>query len=76
MAHELGTTPSGKVLEAYMQENKCMYRMRFTSGGEIPEMLQGDFTSVGECKLKADVWLALKSEEAKKPVRGKAKAGA
>lgn len=63
MAVSLGTTPSGKTVEAYMQEGRALYRMRLVPGGALPEALSGEYTSVGECKLKADVWLAKKEVE-------------
>lgn len=65
MATFLGTTKSGKTLEAYMQENRGLYKMRLVPGGSLPEMLSGEFTSVGECMLKAKVWLAKKEQEHK-----------
>lgn len=67
MAYRLGTTAAGKEIEAYMQGNRCLYKIRFTSGGQLPDNLTGEYTSVGEAQKDVDVYL--KELETKKTVK-------
>jgi hypothetical protein len=54
----LGETPNGKVIEAYMQEERALYRIRFTSGGELPVLLSGEYTQVGAAQKDVDFYLS------------------
>ena len=62
----LGETPGGKVLEAYMPEDRALYKIRFNSGGELPAILSGEYTQVGAAQKDADFYLStLKETKAK-----------
>lgn len=58
MAFTLGTTSNGKEIQAVMQASRCLYRIQFKDGGQIPKEFDGEYTSVGECKRVTDVYLA------------------
>lgn len=57
MAYVLGETSGGKVIEAYMQTERCLYKIRFNSGGEIPAVLSGEYTNVGEAQKDVTAYL-------------------
>lgn len=71
MAYKLGETDNGKVIEAYMQETRGLYRIRFNSGGELPKELEGEFTNVGEAQKEVNVYLSNKEAEKQRAEKAK-----
>ena len=65
-AYTLGTTSGGKVIEAKMQSNRCLYRIQFQSGGQLPRELEGEFTNVGEAQQVVDFYLDAESKKSGK----------
>lgn len=57
MSYSLGKTVNGKEIEAYMPDDRALYRIRFTSGGQIPVKLSGEYTSVGEAIRDVNIYL-------------------
>jgi len=60
MAYQLGTSDNGKIIEAYMQPKRSLYRIRFVGGGSIPKVLAGEYTNVGAAQKDVDVYLETK----------------
>ena len=54
----LGTTPKGKELYMVRQHNKTVRFIEFGSGGQLPECLQGGFSSIQIAQDKVNDYLA------------------
>lgn len=66
----LGTTKKGKEIYTKMRSGSTLYHIEFHSGGELPAILQGDFTSIAKAQVAVDTYLAQKDEDdAKKSAR-------
>jgi hypothetical protein len=74
----LGTTPKGKEIYMVRKYNKTVRFIEFGSGGQLPECLQGGFSSIQIAQDKVDAYLArLKKkdiDESGKELKVKAKA--
>lgn len=63
------TLPSGKKLGIYKIANTALYKIAFTSGGELPKELQGAFTDAYQAQRAIGAYLtrvelaALKAEQ-------------
>lgn len=72
----LGTTEGGKEINLYRKPNCSVRMIAFSSGGELPTMLQGGFSSVHAALSVVESYLAkVKSKEIKldgTKVKGKA----
>lgn len=60
-------TPNGKQIATFVEANSPMYRIKFTTGGELPSELQGVFTS----EKFADRAIKAYLQSYKKPVKEK-----
>ena len=60
---ELGVTPNGKAINYVKKENASIRFIEFGSGGELPKILQGGFSSVHAARQAVSCYL--KSLEAK-----------
>lgn len=65
-------TPNGKELKIYHVKNTALYKVAFTSGGELPEELSGMYTSPKFAQDAIEAYLAVKNTKAeqKKTVNG------
>ena len=54
----LGTTPKGKEIYMVRQYNKTVRFIAFKSGGQLPETLQGGFSSIQIAQDKVNDYLA------------------
>lgn len=74
----LGTTPKGKEIYMVRQYNKTVRFIEFGSGGQMPECLQGGFSSIQIAQDVTNAYLArLKNkdiDESGKELKVKAKA--
>ena len=60
----LGTTPKGKEIYMVRKCNKTVRFIAFGDGGQLPESLQGGFSSIQIAQDKADAFIAqLKKKE-------------
>jgi hypothetical protein len=63
------TTAYGKDVAAYVDKTSSMYRVKFVQGGEIPECLEGIFTS--EEKANIAIRSYIESDKPKTKVKEK-----
>jgi len=68
---ELGTTPNGKVLNYVKKENASIRFIAFKDGGQLPEMLQGGFSSVHAARNAVNSYLKSLDKPAKKAAKKK-----
>jgi len=54
----LGKTPKGKEIYMVRHYNKTVRFIEFGTGGQLPECLQGGFSSIQIAQDKADAYLA------------------
>lgn len=59
-------TPAGKEISTFVAPNTAFYRVKFNSGGELPESLSGMFTSEKLADFAITCYLA----EKEKPRKG------
>jgi len=57
-ALEIGETPNGKKIAIFNAPNTSMYAIKFIPGGELPQELEGLFTSPTEATLVVHRYLA------------------
>lgn len=60
-------TPNGKEIEIYRCPVSAQYRIKFTSGGELPEQLSGLYTD--SIIAQTDVLRYIEEKESKKKVK-------
>ena len=53
-------TPKGKQIEVYSDGRFGMYKIKFTSGGELPKSLDGLFSTTVLAQNAIDVYLSQK----------------
>lgn len=63
---ELGVTPNGKVINYVKKENASIRFIEFGSGGELPKILQGGFSSVHAARQAVASYLKTLDKPAKK----------
>lgn len=68
---ELGTTPNGKVLHYVKRENASIRFVAFKDGGQLPEMLQGGFSSVHAARMAVASYIKQLNESAKPKAKAK-----
>jgi len=56
-------TPKGKEIISYYEDRNL--RLKFTSGGELPEILSGCFTDERNAQIAIDKYLATKETKEK-----------
>lgn len=54
---ELGRTPKGKAINYVKKENASIRFIEFGSGGELPKILQGGFSSVHHARMAVSSYL-------------------
>ena len=54
---QLGVTPNGKVINYVKKENASIRFIEFATGGELPMMLQGGFSSVHAARMAVNSYL-------------------
>ena len=65
------TTPNGKVIATYIDPGTAMYRIKFTTGGELPVELSGIFTSSFVAERTIQGYIARVEEASKRTVKEK-----
>jgi hypothetical protein len=54
---ELGVTPNGKTINYVKKENASIRFIEFGSGGELPKILAGGFSSVHAARMAVNSYL-------------------
>lgn len=57
------STPKGKEIVSYYEDRNL--QLKFTSGGELPEVLSGSFTDERQARIAIEKYLATKEKEVK-----------
>lgn len=65
------TTEAGKIIEPFIVPNTQHLKIRFTTGGEIPEELSGFFTSEKDVEKAVLIYLDRKNGTSKSRKTGK-----
>jgi hypothetical protein len=65
------TTPNGKIVSTYIDPSIGMYRIKFTTGGELPAELSGIFTSSYVAEKTVQGYIAQVTESPKRTIKEK-----
>lgn len=60
---ELGFTPGGKRVVAYTVPNRSIHMITMEGGGKMPEVFEGAFAGLAQCKVAFEEWLASKDSK-------------
>lgn len=69
MSDKVYVTPNGKTIAIRRQEQDGLLEIYFTSGGELPEILKGSFTSTHEAEKLINLYLAGRVSDGKRQGR-------
>ena len=69
----LGVTKGGKEIVAFTMPNRSVMALKFTTGGELPEELQGAFSGRQSCLDAVGKYLSTEKKPRKKRALSKSK---
>lgn len=64
------TTPNGKSISTFIEPNTSLIRIKFDTGGELPEELSGYFTSERSAHQAITNYILQVTEKPKRTIKG------